>query len=206
MIWAKSTLTRFEEFGTDPRRLKYRGLALLIVGACLAFASLLNPNASLMHATEFSWLPASGFVLLIVGFSECFDALIAKNDRDFFVHLPVGLLDVSVGILTIFSINGKPDRLGLLLAAFMINKGIWRMIAAYGTNLPHRRPVLIGAWFSVILGILIGIVWPKAPAWFLSASLNIDFILRGWALVVLAGWVQAQKERCQMELIEPDEG
>ena len=54
-------IAEFTQLGIDARRLLIRGVALLFCGAALASASLLNPNATLMHAKEFSWLPAAGW-------------------------------------------------------------------------------------------------------------------------------------------------
>lgn len=192
MAW-RDTFSQFEQFGTSPHRIKARGMALAFAGATLALASMLNPNAMLMHATEFSWLPAAGWIVVAVGLVECFDAAIAKESRDFFLHLPTGLLDIIVGGLTIFSINGNPNRLTLMIAAFLMTKGMLRMVVTYGTQTTHRVSTLAGAWISIGLGILIGVVWTDAPAWFLSFCLSAEIGLRGWALMMFASWLAEQK-------------
>lgn len=191
MSW-RDKFYQFESFSTHPARLQMRGTTLLAVGALLASASVLNPNASLLHASEFSWLPATGLVLMVVGLLECLDAAIAEEARDYFIHLPIGLLDLVIGVLVIFSINGNPDRLNLMIAAFLLNKGMLRMINAYGTQLPNKTSTLAGAWVSIVLGIVIGIIWPKCPAWFLSLCMSLDIGLRGWALINLADWLRQQ--------------
>jgi uncharacterized membrane protein HdeD (DUF308 family) len=191
-MW-RDTFTQFEQFGTNPKRLKVRALVLLFTGASLAFASVFNPNATLMHAREFSWLPATGWILLAVGLLECFDAAIAKESRDFFLHLPTGLLDIIVGGLTIFSISGDPSRLNLMIAAFLMTKGMMRLVISHGTSAKPRTSILAGAWASIVLGIVIGIAWPLAPAWFLSLCLSGDIALRGWSLRFFAAWVQEQQ-------------
>jgi len=184
-------LSRFEHFGTDPRRLLFRGTVLLGIGASLAAASVLNPNASLMHASDFSWLPAASLVLLAVGLLESFDAAIAKEPQQLLIRLPVGLMDLIVGTLALFSISGEPNRLNLMLAAFLINKGVWRLIAAQIIRPPNVHSAFTSAWASVVLGLVIGIFWPHAPAWFLSFCLSADIGLRGWALMRFAFWLKA---------------
>lgn len=190
-MW-RDTFTQFEQFGTNPKRLKVRALVLLFTGAALAFASVFNPGATLMHAREFSWLPAAGWILLAVGLLECFDAAIAKESRDFFLHLPAGLLDIIVGGLTIFSISGDPSRLNLMIAAFLMTKGMMRLVISYGTSAKPRTSLLAGAWVSIVLGSVIGVAWPLAPAWFLSLCLSGDIALRGWSLRLFAAWLQEQ--------------
>lgn len=192
MGW-RDTFSQFEQFGMDPRRLQLRGSVMIFIGATLGLASLLNPNATLMHATEFSWLPAAGLVLVAAGLLECFDAAIAKESRDFFLHLPAGLLDVIVGGLTLFSISGNPTRLNLMIAAFLLAKGMTRLVITYGTQTAHRTSMLTGAWVSIILGVVIGVEWPLAPAWFIAFCLSADIGLRGWGLLMFALWLKAQK-------------
>ncbi len=154
---------------------------------------MLNPNATLMHATEFSWLPAAGLVVLAVGILECFDAAIAKDARDFFANLPVGILDIVVGGLTIFSISGHPSLLSLMIAAFLISKGSLWIVIAYGTLSAHKGSTIIGAWVSIILGIAIFAEWPSSAGWFLAFCLSADIGLRGWALIKLGLWIKAQQ-------------
>lgn len=192
MNW-RDTFSQFGQFGTNPLRLRGRGLVLLCAGALLASASLLNPNAMLMHATEFSWLPAAAWVLLLVGLAECLDAVLAKESRDFFMHLPAGLLDVIVGGLALFSISGNPDRLNLMVAAFLMSKGMMRVVITYGTRLANRTAMLTGAWVSIVLGVVVGVAWPTTPAWFLSFCLSAEIASRGWALMVFAAWLKEQR-------------
>ena len=192
MSWTEK-IAQFERLDIDVRRLLLRGAVLLFFGTSLASASLLNPNATLMHATEFSWLPAAGWVVLAVGILECFDAAIAKEARDFFANLPIGVLDIVVGGLTLFSISGHPSRLSLMIAAFLLSKGTLRMVIAYGTQSAHKGSTVIGAWVSIILGILVYAEWPSSAGWFLAFCLSADIGLRGWALMKLGLWLKAQQ-------------
>jgi len=191
MSW-RDKISEFGQLGIDVRRLLVRGAALLFIGAMLASASVLNPNATLMHAMEFSWLPAAGWVVLAVGVLECFDAAIAKEARDFFANLPIGVLDVVVGGLTLFSISGHPQRLSLMIAAFLIAKGALRLVIAYGTQSSHKGSTVIGAWISIILGVLVAAEWPSSAGWFLAFCLSTDIGLRGWALIKLGLWLKAR--------------
>ncbi|MGZ8218344.1 HdeD family acid-resistance protein [Methylomagnum sp.] len=191
----RAKFARFERFGTDWRRLLVRGAVMLFVGVALAIAALFNPDAMLLHAREFSWLPAAGFVVLAVGILECFDAAIAKELRDFFLHLQNGVLDVVVAGLIIFSIGDDPARLSLLIAAFLMVKGILRTILAQATQVPHRTSTIVGAGVSFVLGMLIWAEWPSQAAWFLSVALSAEIGFRGWALMMFAFWAKAQKTR-----------
>lgn len=191
----RAKFARFERFGTDWRRLLIRGATMLSAGLALTVAALFNPDAMLMNARDFSWLPAAGLVVWAVGGLECFDALIAKELRDFFLHLQNGVLDVVVATLIIFGINDDPARLSLLIAAFLMIKGIFRSILAQAMRIPHRASTLVGAGVSFVLGVLIWVEWPSQAAWFLAVALSVEIGFRGWALIMFAFWAKAQKAR-----------
>ena len=170
---------------------------MLLIGASLAIASMFNPGGSVMHAGDFSWLPVAGFVVLLVGFLECFDAVIAKELRDFFLHLQSGVLDVVVAGLIIFSIGDNPARLSLLLVAYLIVKATMRIILSHATQLPQKASTMLGAGVSMVLGFLMWAQWPTSAAWFLAFCLSTDIGLRGWSLMMFAFWLKRQKARDQ---------
>ena len=92
-------LARFERFGTDWTRLLARGTIMLSVGALLGLASLANPDATLLYLAGYSWRPAAALVVLAVGLLECLDAALAREQRDFFLHLQNRVLDVIARVL-----------------------------------------------------------------------------------------------------------
>ncbi len=191
----REKFSNFERFSTDWRRILARGAVMLLVGVSLAAASLFNPGGSILHAGDFSWLPVAAFVALLVGLLECFDAVIAKELRDFFLHLQNGVLDVVVATLIIFSLGGRPDRLSLLLVAYLVVKATIRIILAYATQMPQRSSAIAGAAVSIVLGLLVWAQWPTSDAWFLSFCLSADTGVRGWSLMLFAFWLKEQKAR-----------
>jgi uncharacterized membrane protein HdeD (DUF308 family) len=166
---------------------------MLCIGAMLVIAALLKPNVMIFSTKDFSWLPVAGGVVLTVGLLECFDAFIAKELRDFFVNLQNGVFDIVVAVLIIFSIGDDPARLSLMIAAFLMVKGVLRTIMALATHLPHKTSTIIGASVSFLLGLLIWVEWPSSAAWFLALSLSSDIGFRGWSLMMFAFWVKMQK-------------
>lgn len=189
----QAKLARFERFGTDWRRLLVRGATMFSIGAVLGLASLSNPDATLMYAAGYSWLPAAALVVLAVGLLECLDAAFAREQRDFFLHLQNGVLDVIVGGMIAFSVDADPARLALLIAAFLMVKGVVRMTLARAMQLPHKTSTMLGAGVSFLLGFLIWREWRSPAAWALAASLSAEISLRGWALMMFAFWLKTQK-------------
>jgi uncharacterized membrane protein HdeD (DUF308 family) len=184
-----------EHTGTNWRRLLIRGAVMLVLGAILSIFTLFKPDVVILQVRSLSWLPACGFVLLALGLLECFDAFISKALQDFFLNLQNGVLDVVVASLIIFSIGSDSTRLILLISAFLVVKGVFRLTLAYVLGTPHIVSTSIGSLVAIILGLLIWMEWPSADGWFLAFCLSIEIGLRGWALIIFGLWVKTQKER-----------
>lgn len=184
-----------EHSGTNWLRLLIRGSLMLLIGVGLVAGTVFQHDVIIMQVRDFSWLPVCGFVVLAVGLLECFDAAIAKELADFFLNLQNGVMDVIVASLIIFSIGGDPARLSLLIAAFLIIKGIFRIILAYVTRIPNIVSTAIGSSISIILGLLIWLGWPSSAGWFLALCLSAEIGARGWAIMMFAFWIKAQKEQ-----------
>jgi len=114
--------TDFERLGKDWKLVLARGVIMLVIGISIAIASMFNPSGSIMHGSDFSWLPLLGFVIIFVGLLESYDAYVAKKTDRFFLHVQNGVFDLIVGSLVSFSISGSPNRLSLLLVAYLIIK------------------------------------------------------------------------------------
>ncbi|MDO8941279.1 MAG: hypothetical protein Q7U98_19160 [Methylicorpusculum sp.] len=191
----REKFSNLEYAGTDWRRLLFRGIVMLIAGTLLVFSTLFKPDVIIMQIRDFSWLPVCGVVIFIVGCLECFDAAITMDLRSFFLNLQNGVLDVVVSGLIIFSIGDDPIRLSLLIAAFLIIKGIFRLTLTYATQLPNSVSTSVGAVISIFLGLLIWLEWPSQATWFLALCLSVEIGLRGWAGMMFAYWVKAHKNQ-----------
>lgn len=190
----RDKFSEFSYISTDWRRVLTRGGLMLFIGVSLIAFTLFKPDVMLFHARDTSWLPICGFVVLAVGLLECFDALIAKELKDFFLNLQNGILDVVIAGLIVFSSGEGAIRLSLLIAAFLIIKGVFRIIISYAIVSVNGTATRIGAGVSILLGLLIWMQWPSSAAWFLAFCLSAEIALRGWAIIMLALWLQTQQE------------
>jgi len=191
----REKFSTLEHTGTDWRRLLIRGSLMLFIGVALVAGTLFKHDVIIFQVHDYSWLPVCGIVVLAVGLLECFDAAVAKELGDFFLNLQTGVLDVVVGGLILFSIGGDPARLSLLITAFLIVKGIFRLTLASATQLPNRVSTSVGAALSIILGLLIWLEWPSSAGWFLAFCLSAEIGLRGWAILMFSFWVKSLQER-----------
>lgn len=186
-------LFSYERFEMDWRRLLMQGALIVLTGVTLAMASALNPDAMVMTARHLSWLPISGMVILSLGLLECLDAALAKETRDFLQNLQVGVLDAVIGGLIILSVTEEPARFSMMIAAFLIVRGIVRITLVYALRLPHTLSTSLGGLLSIIMGLLIWLEWPTGDGWFISLCLNAEIAVRGWAMMTFALWVRSQQ-------------
>ena len=177
----------------DWRRLIVQWFIVMFLGVFMALASVINPDAIVLSAREFSWLPMSGMLIFVLGLLECLDALLAKKQRDVLQNLQVGVLDTVVGALIFLSVSGTIYRLSLMIAAFLMVRGIVRIILAYALELPLRLTTSLGGLVSIISGFLIFQEWPVPDGWFISLCLNIEIAFRGWAGITFALWIRRQQ-------------
>lgn len=187
-------LHRFEGFETDWRLLIIESISVLSIGALMTLASLIKPDIVILSAKGFSWLPLSGMFIMSLGVLHCLDAFLAKNQRDVLQNLQVGVLDTIVGLFIILSISGYPERLSILVSAFLIVRGVVRSTLTYALQLPDPRVTSLCGVFSVILGICLWAEWPTNAGWFIAFCLNVEITARGWAMTSFALWVRRQNQ------------
>jgi len=179
-----------EIFAISWIRLLLQGILIILVGVTLAISSVVNSDAVILSAQQFSWLPASGFFLLALGLQECLEAFFAKDSRELHQNLQVGILDAVIGGLIIFNISGQPQQLSLMIAAFLIVRGLVRITLARALRLPHSTSLSLCGLVSIIAGFMICFEWPVNEAWFLSLCLNTEIAFRGWAILMFSLWVK----------------
>ncbi len=172
------------------KRPLFRGGVMLAIGATLLSTILLSPNIGMMGVLNYSWLLFCGYFLLLLGIFEFIEAILAEELLGFLLSMQYALLDIVVGFLIDFNLGNDPSRLALLIAAFLIIKGMGRLIFANVAQLTERRSVSMGAAISVVLGLLISLHWPTEAAWFMALSLSLEIALRGWAQMMIAFWIK----------------
>lgn len=189
----RENLSALQQTGISWWRYLIRGVVMLVIGAILILLTLLKPDVMIFHARDSSWLPLCGFIVLAIGILECFDALIAKESKDFYLNLQNGLLDVVVAGLLVLSSGDDPVRLSLLISAFLIIKGSYRIVLSYALSNINVTLARVGAGISILLGLMIWMEWPTAKGWFLAFCLSTEIVFRGWAIILFALWLKSQQ-------------
>jgi uncharacterized membrane protein HdeD (DUF308 family) len=153
------------------------GIILVLLGViALAFAVL----TTIVSVLIFGWL------LLIGGAIEVIHAFRTRRWGGFFLHLLTGLLGIVVGWLFVRHPVAGALTLTLLLGAFFLVEGIFRLTAAFSLRFPHWAWTVVGGVLTAVLGILLLLQWPVSSLWFIGFAIGIDMIFRGWAWMTMA--------------------
>lgn len=177
------------QFDHNWQRHLIQGCSILLLGLLLSLASLFNGDAVILGANFFSWLPACGVLILGFGLLECLDGYLAKQQRDFYHNVHVGILDVVVGGLLLVGLNKTAEQLIPLIAAFLMVRGGVRFSLSRALKLENLSASICGL-LSILLGILLWLRWPTAESWFTAFSLSAEIAFRGWAAMMFALWLR----------------
>jgi uncharacterized membrane protein HdeD (DUF308 family) len=168
-----------------------RGIIMTVAGLFLCLVTASQVQVNIMPPLAAGWLPLLAIILVIVGFLEGVDAFRARRNREFFITLQLAILDTVTGIMLLFEMSNRLDNLYLLVAAYLLYKGLFRIIAALNINFPQARLTVLGGFFSVVLGIMLWQEWPVNELWFLSFCLSFDITTRGYSLTRFALWLSS---------------
>ena len=153
------------------------GIALIVLGSVALGAAWLTTLASVLF---FGWL------MVFSGVFETVAAFWARQWSGFFLHLLSGVLNVVVGALILAHPSAVAGGLTLLLAAFFLVAGLFRVIAAAAMRHPNWGWDLLGGGVTALLGMLIWAEWPSSAFWVIGTFIGVDLLFRGWAWVMFA--------------------
>jgi len=151
------------------------GVALVVLGVIALGAVGLVTLASVLL---FGWL------LVIGGFMQGVHAFRVHPWGGFTRHLLGGVLSLVVGLLIVANPAAGALSLTLLLAAFFMVGGIFRVVAAVSFRFPGRGWAVLGGLVTFVLGIMIWSEWPISGIWVIGTFIGIDLIFDGWSLVM----------------------
>lgn len=155
------------------------GIALMVLGFVAVGAAA---------ATTLVTVIFLGVMLLAAGAAESVGAFWSREWSGFFLHLLSGLLSIVIGIMFLRAPVNAELVLTMLIAAFLIVGGLFRMIAALSSRFDFWIWAFLGGLIDLVLGILIWAQWPYSGLWVIGLFVGINLLFRGanWIAVALA--------------------
>jgi uncharacterized membrane protein HdeD (DUF308 family) len=123
---------------------------------------------------------AIGILLLLGGIAETVGAFWCRGWSGFFMHLLSGLLSIVVGVFFIRSPLQADLALTLLIAAFLMVGGLFKIVASLSYRFALWGWPLVSGIIDVILGVLIWQEWPASGLWVIGLFVGISMIFRGF--------------------------
>ena len=163
------------------------GIALIVLGAMAITFPLI---------ATFTIEMVIGWVLVIGGIAHGLHAFGARAWSGFFSTLLTGVLYVIFGIFMLTSPLIGVVTITLLLVAFLIAEGVFKIIIAFQLRpLPNWGWMLFGGFMALLLGFLIWAQWPSSAVWVIGLFVGVDIIFSGWAVVMIALTLYSARKR-----------
>jgi len=151
------------------------GVAVIVLGfvalGAIGFPALASPSVL-------------GRLLVLAGVIQTTHTVCVRKRGGFTRHLFVGVLPLVAGVVMLANPAASAPSLALLVAAFFVVGGIFRIVATCLCEFPAGRYALTSDIATVVLGVMIGIDWPASATWAVGTFVGIDLIFDGWSLVM----------------------
>jgi len=162
------------------------GIAMILLGtAAIAVPPLFTDVAVLVL----------GVLLIVGGIGQIISSFWVGRWSGFFVSLLTGILYTVVGFLMVDRPLVGAAALTLLLAAFFIVTGIFKIIVCLHLKFHNWGWALLNGVVTLLLGIIIWSQLPTSVLWVIGLLIGIEMLFNGWAWVMMGLSVRHLPER-----------
>ncbi|HML94057.1 MAG TPA: DUF308 domain-containing protein [Thermodesulfobacteriota bacterium] len=128
-----------------------------------------------------------GIVLIVGGIISVGGSFLAGDWKRFLFIFLSGVLYIIVGVLLLKNPIAGVLTLTLLLAAFLLVEGFFKIIHAFQLRpLPSWIWLFVSGAASVILGIMVWAGFPETSTFILGLLVGIAFLMNGLSMVMVA--------------------
>lgn len=153
------------------------GIALIILGLIAISTAAFTTLISIMI---FGWF------LIIGGVIEGVHAFRVRPWSGLLLELLIAVLSIIIGLLIVANPGASALAMTLLLAAFFVVGGLFRLVHAASEHFPGRGWMLFSGLVNIFLGVLIWVHWPVSAFWVIGMFIGIDLLFTGWWYVTVA--------------------
>ena len=151
--------TEPENFLNRPWWFMLRGGMMFVFGSLVSIFSVVAPNMQML-GTSASWLPVASFLMLLVGILRIVDAFASDRKSLLLMNMQGSIIDLVCGFVILTSIGETVLTFSLIIAAYLIIQGLFRVIYTLVLEIPNPKSARIGGGFSVLLGVMAWMNWP----------------------------------------------
>ena len=188
----KIETTEVEKLINRPWWFMFRGAVMLVLGSVLSIFTIIAPNVQ-MFGTTSSWLPFAASLTMLAGILRCVDAYTASSKSFLLMNMQGSIIDLVCGFVILTSVGEKTLTFSLLITAYLIIQGLFRVIATFVLEIPNSNSARIGGGIAILLGLMAWMNWPFSDLWFLSFALSAEIANRGWAFMIYGHAINKQR-------------
>jgi uncharacterized membrane protein HdeD (DUF308 family) len=155
---------------------------VILLGSVLIMLGFAGMAVTL--ATTLGSVGMMGFFLLLAGLLQILHTFSRHPHRNFTLDLLIAVFFVTVGILIVSHPTAGPLEIGLLLSAFMVVTGIFRVIVGTVDPVDSRISVIVSGMVSFGLGIILWLIWPATGFLMITLFIAAELVVTGWNLVM----------------------
>lgn len=163
----------------------------LIFGILLVLSGIIFLASPVV--ASFASVLVLGWLLIFAGIVHLICAFLDRVAENFWLHILISALTLVVGILMLTHPTVTLVTLTLLIAAFFLSIGLFRIISSVVARFQGWGWVFLNGIISFILGILILMHWPSSSLWVIGLFIAIDLIFAGWTLIMIALLLKKQR-------------
>ncbi|WP_437224280.1 HdeD family acid-resistance protein [Planctomicrobium sp. SH661] len=181
------------KFPTDLAPLKKEWGWLMGLGVGLVVLGTLAISMPLIATIEV--IEVLGILMAMAGFAQIIGAFHAAQWRGFVVQIALGILYLVTSFLVLVNPVEGAAGLTLVMAAFFLTGGLFRIVIAMSERFPGWGWVLLNGFVTMLMGLIIWRQFPVSALWVIGLLVGIELLFCGWAWIMLAIAAKTYVER-----------
>ncbi len=153
------------------------GIALVALGV---FAILYQGQSTMASVI------ALGAIMMTAGIFQLALMFQAHGAGHVILYLLLGVLELVVGFALIQHPAAGALAVTLVLSAYFVIGGVYRVIFALSLQFPQYGWVAFSGVIMAALGVMLWAQWPISALWFLGFAVGVNFVLIGVSWIALA--------------------
>lgn len=160
------------------------GLLLIILGSVAIYFNVFTTLFTVFFL---------GVLLVVSGVVQIAQSFLARRWSGLVLTLLTGILYIVVGFFCVARPLLSAASLTLLIAAFLLVGGLFRMIGSAFLQFDHWGWAFFNGLVTFILGVMIYSDWPVSGLWIIGLFVGIDMLLTGWSWLLLSLSARSQR-------------